>query len=94
MYMYNHFYMYENGATTAIEECSPHAAYTSPRLQHLDVSTCIILTELEAHLRTVTHHAKEQETADPYEETPNAMSETPLQSRYFIGRHHDQHPSG
>ena len=45
MYMYNHFYMYVNGATTAIEECNHHEAYPSPRLQHIDVSNCIILTQ-------------------------------------------------
>ena len=45
MHMYNHFYMYVNGTTTAIEECNHHEAYPSPRLQHIDVSNCIILTQ-------------------------------------------------
>ena len=69
------------------------AAYTFPHLQHLDVFNCIILTQLATQLwtATVTRRAKEQETAEPYEEVSKAMSETSLPSGDFIGRHHDQH---
>ena len=53
--------MYVNDATTAIEECNHHEAYTLPHLQHLDGLNCIILTQLATQLwtATVTRRAKE-----------------------------------